>query len=377
MNSEIISVGTEILLGDVINTNASYISEKLTQLGINCYYHTVVGDNKHRLKKVIETALKRSDIIFFTGGLGPTYDDLTKEIVAESIQEPLVLDEVSYERLLDYFKSNNREMSENNKKQAYIFENGHALANDKGTAPGLLIEKKGKTLILLPGPPFELVDMFEKQVMPYFDSKIHDILVSKRIYLWGIGESNLETILKEEMETYTNPTLAPYSDRDGLYIRVTASAETEAACIALIDPVIDYIHEIVGEYVYSVDIPRIEDALRHKYASPIYVLENKTQGLLSHRLGSLVARGIVLNQDLSLSSLEETLTSLKDVHRDGMVVGFFKTEIKGEYKIVIYMNDLVFIEKVNYERGHSDDDLRVLNRATSHALKMMLDIVSV
>ena len=230
MNSEIVSVGTEILLGEVVNTNASYLSERLAELGINCFYHTVVGDNRERMKLTIKKALNRSDLIILTGGLGPTYDDITKELVSEVMDEPLVFDENILKEIKNMFIKTGRIMTENNKRQAYVFENGYILKNHKGTAPGLILEKNDKVIILLPGPPKELIPMFEEQVFPYL-MRFNDLtLRSKHVYLHGIGESQVESMFKEIMEEYTNPTLATYSDENGLYLRITASGQSEYEC---------------------------------------------------------------------------------------------------------------------------------------------------
>lgn len=373
MNSEIISVGTELLLGDVVNTNAAYISKKLMELGINCYYHSVVGDNPQRLKDMFELSLKRSDIVFLTGGLGPTYDDMTKEVVGEVLGEKLVFDQNSYDLMLSRFSHSNRKMGNNNLKQAYIYENGHALRNDLGTAPGVYIKKNGKIVILLPGPPNELKGMFEKQVMPYFVQTKESVLVSKRVYCIGIGESDLEMILESEMKNYTNPTLAPYSDADGLYIRVTALGKDASDCLELINPVLNHIHEVLGEYIYSVDIPRIEDAFKEIYKGDIVIFENRTFGILSHRLETSLTHGININkQDLNIKQQLETLINQ---YPDSMIVVFEQKESKGHFEVLVSYKGKTDHQQLYMDRGYVDDSKRTLKRASSRVLKMMMDMV--
>lgn len=379
MNSEIISVGTEILLGDVVNTNAVYLSKQLALLGINCYFHTVVGDNPKRLKEIANQAISRSDVIIVTGGLGPTYDDLTKEVLAEVLDERLVFDDEAYGWLLDRFKASNRDMTDNNVKQVYRFENGKALINQKGTAPGIFIEKNQKTVILLPGPPVELEYMFEMYIVPHFKKQAENILVSKHIYLSGIGESNVEAILKEEMESYTNPTIAPYSDSDGIYLRITASGETKEACEMLISPVVDHVYQLLGEYVYSIDIPKIEDAVGHLIQEKglrVYTLENRTRGILNHRLGDHITKATVYNDEtLDVDDLKYAIETLYKAS-DTLVVGFFAHKTVGQYEIVIRYDNQTIRETIQYDRGYQNDLDRILRRASSFLLKQLFDIIS-
>ena len=287
MKSEIISVGTEILMGDITDTNSAYISKRLTELGINCYYHTAVGDNEGRLTETIQRALNRSDIVFLSGGLGPTYDDMTKEIVAKVMGLEMEFDEKSYQRIVDIFAQSKRKLTNNNRKQAYIPKGAKVLTNFNGTAPGILIEKNNKVVVLLPGPPLELKAMFETWIMPYFAKKTGKTIVSHRVYLFGIGESYVEEILNDAMVHYTNPTIAPYASDGSIYLRVTASENTKEAADALISPVIDEIKAHFEDYIYSVDIPTLEETLVLKLKEKNLKLasaESCTAGYFSKRI---------------------------------------------------------------------------------------------
>jgi nicotinamide-nucleotide amidase len=192
VNAEIIAVGTELLLGQIVNTNAQYISQRLPEVGVNVYYHNVVGDNPERLKKCLSIAMERSDVIILTGGLGPTKDDLTKETIAGILDKKLVLHDESYETIKAFFKKYNRRMTDNNIKQAYLPEGCIIVKNKNGTAPGCIVECGAKTVIMLPGPPSEMRPMFEETVLPYFMERSDCLLTSKYVRIFGIGESQVE-----------------------------------------------------------------------------------------------------------------------------------------------------------------------------------------
>ena len=216
MITEFISVGTEILLGNIVNTNSAYLSEKCALLGLSVYYQTVVGDNEERMKETIRTALERSDVVILTGGLGPTEDDITKEVTAEVMGLPLVEDAHSRERIESYMKQyekndKKRRITSNNYKQALVPEGALVLDNHNGTAPGLIIEKNGKTAILLPGPPNEMKPMFEEEVYPFLRKKQPEIIYSQMVKICGIGESQVAEEIQDLIESQTNPTIAPYA----------------------------------------------------------------------------------------------------------------------------------------------------------------------
>ena len=227
--AELIAVGTELLLGNIANTDAQMLSQGLSALGINVYYHTVVGDNPQRLRAAVELARTRADIIITTGGLGPTCDDLTKNVLAECFGKPLVFHEPSARRIEAYFQRLHagRPMTENNYQQAMLPEGCTVLDNDWGTAPGVAFEAGGVRVIMLPGPPRECKAMFTHRVVPYLKSLADGVIVSRTLKLFGIGESSMEAQLRDEMNAMTNPTLAPYAKEGECELRITARADTQ------------------------------------------------------------------------------------------------------------------------------------------------------
>lgn len=287
MNAEILCVGTELLLGDTVNTNAAFIARELAGCGIGCYYQTVVGDNPERLKSTLEHAFSRADIVITTGGLGPTYDDLTKETVAAYFGREMELHEESLEQLKAFFNRVGRPMSENNVKQAYMPRGAMVFPNDRGTAPGLALEGNGKIVLMLPGPPREMRAMFENRALPYLRTLSSTTLVSHNIHLFGIGESALENELRGYMQAHSNPTIAPYAREGEVLLRVTAGAPDKAAADALIRPVLDELRERYEKFVYGIDVGNLETALvralREKRRT-IAVVENATGGFVSKRI---------------------------------------------------------------------------------------------
>ena len=255
MNSEIIAVGTELLLGDIANTNAVYLSKRFAELGINVYRHTSVGDNLHRVKEAIADAFMRADIVVTTGGLGPTADDITKDAAAEYFGLDMELHEPSLERISGFFERIGYEMKENNKRQAYFPSGSLVLDNPAGTAPGCIIHKDAKICILLPGPPKELAAMYERHVKSYLLPYSCEVLVSRTLRFVGIGESAMEDAIKDIIESQTNPTIAPYAvGRVGeVTLRISAKAKEEKEAEELIKPVVEKIMERIGEFVYGLD----------------------------------------------------------------------------------------------------------------------------
>lgn len=287
MNAEILCVGTELLLGDIVNTNAAYLAKELALLGIGCYYQTVVGDNPERLKASLSLALSRADIVITTGGLGPTYDDLTKETVAEYFGLPMELHKPSLDFISSFFKKIGRQMTPNNEKQAYMPKGATIFPNDRGTAPGLAVEGNGKTAILLPGPPREMTSMFELQARPYLQTRSNQIFKSHTIHLFGIGESTVENILHEKMQSMQNPTVAPYAKENEVQLRVTASAENEETADLMMRPVISEICAMFEEYVYGVDVGTLQNALVTQLIEKnmtIATAESCTGGIISSRI---------------------------------------------------------------------------------------------
>ncbi|MBC8570359.1 competence/damage-inducible protein A [Zongyangia hominis] len=287
MKAEILCVGTELLLGDIVNTNAAFIARELARLGIDVYNQSVVGDNPQRLKESLELALERNDMVIMTGGLGPTYDDLTKETVAELFGRKMVLHQPSMERIERFFQHYRRVMTDNNRKQAYMPEGATVFPNDNGTAPGLAVEQDGKIAILLPGPPREMTPMFLDAVVPYLEQFSGSTLYSTNVHLFGIGESQVETILKEMMVSSQNPTIAPYAKEGEVRLRVTASAKSGEEAKAMVEPAVEKIKEILGEYIYGIDVGDLQTALVKALQSKnkkVAFAESCTGGYLAKRL---------------------------------------------------------------------------------------------
>lgn len=299
MKAEIIAVGTELLLGQIANTNAQFLSQKLAEVGIGVYYHTVVGDNADRLYRLIEEAFTRSDLIIFSGGLGPTKDDLTKETVAQAVHRPLVHDETALERIVAYFDRRGVKMTENNRKQALVVEGSKILPNDHGMAPGMAIEYKGKYLMMLPGPPRELYPMFTTYGLPYLLSLISDqyVVHSKVLRFFGIGESALEEELIDLIDGQSNPTIAPLAKEGEVTIRLTAKAKSITEAEEMIRVIEQEIEERVGEFIYGYDDDSLESVLVRKLTEQnetVAFAESITGGLVSHMVTSVPGSSAML-----------------------------------------------------------------------------------
>lgn len=287
MNAEIIAVGTEILLGDIVNTNAQFLSKKLAQMGISVYHQSVVGDNSNRLKEELNESFKRSDIVITTGGLGPTKDDLTKEIGAEYFNKEMILNEESLETIKNYFKKQGRKLSKNNEKQAYFPKDSIILPNNFGTAPGCIIEENNKYLIMLPGPPREIIPMFEQHVAPYLKKFNEGVLISKVLKICGMGESQVVTEINHLIENQTNPTVAPYAKENEVTLRLTAKASNEEDALSLIAPLEKEIKDILGDNIYGTDSDTLEGVIGNFLIEnnlSIATAESCTGGLLCGRL---------------------------------------------------------------------------------------------
>jgi len=305
MIAEVVCVGTEILLGNIVNTNSAYLSEQCANLGLSLYYQTVVGDNDERMTEVIRTAVNRSDVVILSGGLGPTQDDLTKEITAEVMEKKLIEDAHSREQiqrhLENYVKTQpNRKITENNWKQAMIPEGAIVLDNKNGTAPGLIIEDSGKSVILLPGPPNELVPMFEHQVFPYLRKKQPEIIYSKVVKICGIGESMVATDIADLIAQQTNPTIAPYAKTGEVHLRITAQAKSEEEADQLIDPVVRKLQERFGRHIYTTDEHKtleetVLELLRER-GFTLTTVESCTGGALSARIVNIAGASDVFKQ---------------------------------------------------------------------------------
>ena len=259
-NTEIISVGTELLLGHVTNTDARDISEMLSKIGINVKYHTVVGDNPERLRKCVETAKSRADIIITTGGLGPTCDDLTKQILAEAFGLRLVENKAEREGLYDYIRYG-KKFTDNNFTQAMLPEGCTVFHNNCGTAPGCGFEKDGKIVVMIPGPPKECNAMFRESALPYLHKLSEELIVSHSVRIFGLGESSVDDIFAEEMNRMTNPTMAPYAKECDCLLQITAKAKSVDDAEKMIAPVMEHVMQRLGDVVYGVDVECIEESV--------------------------------------------------------------------------------------------------------------------
>ena len=257
---EIISVGTELLLGDILNTDAQFLSQELAKLGLSVLHQSTVGDNHDRLLELLAQSAKRSDIIILSGGLGPTPDDITKEVACEFFEKELVLHEESLQRMSAYFTAKGIEMPETNKKQAMLPEDCVVFQNNNGTAPGLAMEKDGKHILLLPGPPRELKPMFYESAVPYLKKFSDKVIISHNIRTFGIGESAMSEIVTDLLDS-SNPTVAPYAKDGEALLRVTAMADNEDEAEKLCTPMIAEIRERLSDYIYGIDVNCIEEAV--------------------------------------------------------------------------------------------------------------------
>ncbi|MDQ0972656.1 nicotinamide-nucleotide amidase [Neobacillus niacini] len=299
MNAEIIAVGSELLLGQIVNSNARFISQQLAGIGINVFFHTVVGDNPDRLRSVIEIAEKRSNLIIFTGGLGPTKDDLTKETIARHLEKNLVMDQEALESIELYFKKGNRVMTENNRKQALVLEDSTILPNHHGMAPGMMVEKGNCVYMLLPGPPKEMEPMFlhfgtaalSKQV------KTDEKIVSRVLRFFGIGEAALETEIMDLIDQQTNPTIAPLAADGECTLRLTAKHQDMQTAELMLDEVEGNIRARVGQFIYGYDntslVAELMRVLKDKKLT-ISAAESLTGGLFQQELTSVPGVSSVL-----------------------------------------------------------------------------------
>ena len=315
MTAEIICVGTEILLGTIVNTNAAYLSERLAALGISVFFETTVGDNPERLEQVVHQGLERSDILILSGGLGPTKDDLTKEIAARACGQKLKEDKEAMRRLKEYFSSTRLPMTENNLKQAMVPENCTVLYNENGTAPGMVIhEERGKEVILLPGPPSELIPMFHHQVEPILQKLRPGVLFSKVIKIDCMGESSVETEILDLIEKQSNPTVAPYAKLGEVHLRVTANADTMEEAKELVKPMVMELRRRFGNKIYTEEEDiTLEEVLVESLAEKKYTIaaaESCTGGMFTGRLVNVPGASDVLNESFITYSNEAKMKYL-------------------------------------------------------------------
>lgn len=410
MKAEILCVGTEILLGDIVNTNAAFLSRGLAELGINVYRHSVAGDNQERLRSCLKNALENNDMVITSGGLGPTYDDITKETAAELLGVEMKLDEDSMKNIEEYFSKLNRPLTPSAKKQAYIPVGADALKNDCGTAPGIFMEKNGKILIMLPGPPREMENMFISRVRPLLLKMTGKTLFSKTVHIFNIGESFVETRLRSIMTSLENPTLAPYAKDGEVLLRITASAESISDAKEMILPVLTDIERIIGkDNIYGVDVGNLQTALvkklREKHLKAASA-ESLTGGLVSKRITEVPGSSEVFECGICsysnrikheiLGVSEETLEKYSEYSEQcalemadgvrklsGADIGISTTGVAGpdggteknpvgSVYVGISTEKRSFAHRLALSRGGSDERELICCLASSHALYLAL-----
>lgn len=410
MTAEILCVGTEILLGDIVNTNAAYISKRLAALGINVFHQSVVGDNPKRLAESLREALARCNIVITTGGLGPTCDDLTKETAAQVMGLPMVENTVELGRITEYFRMLDRPMTENNKKQALVPSGAAVLKNNYGTAPGILIEKDGKILALLPGPPREMCPMLDNELMPVLEKYSEKTFVSRTVHIFNVGESAVESKLHDLMNSLENPTLAPYAKDGEVLLRVTAAAESAEKGYEMIEPIIAKVRKAIGdENIYGVDVENLQTALvrllREKNLK-VATAESVTGGLVSKRITEVSGASEVFecgvcsysnsikNKLLGVSretldrfteySPETAMEMAKGIREiSGADIGVATTGIAGPnggsaenpvglVYVAVDSDNYSEVKKLLLSRGYAEEREFIRYIASSHALYMLL-----
>ena len=285
MRTEIIAVGTELLLGEIVNTDAPMIAQGLAELGIGVYFQTVCGDNPDRLKSVLEVAKQRADLIITTGGLGPTADDLTKETIAAAFGKSLVRDEESMARLREHFKG--RTMTKNNEKRADVPEGCTVFQNDWGTAPACAFEGEGCLVIMLPGPPRECTPLFREKVMPFLEKRRGGALCSRYVKVFGMGESEMASRLSRQMDTWETPTAAPYAKEGECLVRITAMGKDKEEAFAMTEPAVREVRQVLGDVVYGVDVDSLEQVVVQEMTArglTLATAESCTGGLMGKRI---------------------------------------------------------------------------------------------
>ena len=402
---EILAVGTELLLGNIANTNAQYLSKRCAALGFFVYHHTVVGDNEKRMTEAIKQALGRSDIVILTGGLGPTEDDMTKEVCAKVMGFSLEEDIRTRKRISAYFKASKRKnITKNNWKQAVVPVGAKVLDNDNGTAPGLILEKNGKTAILLPGPPGELKPMFLEQAEPYLRTLQPETIYSKMVKVCGIGESRAETMILDLIDSQTNPTIATYAKTGEVHLRVTAMASDEEQAKSLVKPVVKELKKRFGVNIYSTrEEEELEDAvvkLLKKYGLTVTTAESMTGGMLAGRLVNVAGASECFREgfvtysnkakrkilDVSKSTLKKygavSSQTAREMAKGGVfatgadgciaVTGFAgpedsKEEPKGLVYVSCYLGDQVFVEECHF----TGNRMKIRQQAVVRALDLL------
>ena len=332
MIAEVVSIGTELLLGQIVDTDAAFLARHLSALGISVYHRETVGDNLERAVETVQRAVRRSDLVFLIGGLGPTMDDLTRTVIARVMDAPLVRDPEIVAHLTDWFAKRGAAMADTILNQADVPTGGRALPNAWGTAPGLLIEKDGKTVIALPGPPKEFEPLFEAEVLPYLQEKTsgtRQVIRSKTLRIAGMGESTVEQTVADLMQD-SNPTVAPYAKAAEVHLRVTALASDEQTADALIAARADKLRERLGPVVYGDDETTLEDAVVALLAAQkktVATAESCTGGLLAGRITNVAGSSQIFNEGVVTYSNEAKQNLLKIPHALIASVGAVSPEV--------------------------------------------------
>lgn len=317
MNCEVLCIGTEILHGDIVNSNAAYISKSLASIGIDVHYHSVVGDNPNRMKEAFNLAFSRADVVICTGGLGPTKDDITKEILAEYFNLPMEFDENSLEHLKMMYSRFRKNMPENNLRQTYFPKGSKILTNNNGTANACIVNEiyngKKKIGVLLPGPPKEMIPLMDNEVIPYLSEFSKEIVVGYKIAVMNIGESMAETMIMDMIDNQTNPTIAPYAGDGKVVFRVTAKAESKIKADELIKPVIEELLRRFGDNAFVLESERVEDMTCKKLIESnltISTAESCTGGLIASKLVSYPGISAVFKEGFITYSNEAKMNIL-------------------------------------------------------------------
>ena len=301
MKTAILTVGTEILFGQIVNTNAAYLSRELNNLGFDVMYHYSVGDNPKRLLELIHLAFRDCDMIITTGGLGPTQDDLTKETIAKAMGERIVVSDMAMEALKSHYRKSERPMTENNLKQAYMPESAEVLPNDQGTAPGFWLEKDGKIIVSMPGPPREMTNMFSKEVMPRLRSLQDSVIHYRILRTFGLGESKMETVLLPLIDEQTDPTIATYAKEGETSLRIASKRATLQEAKKAVDDMSQRVMDIIGEYVYSQDNEDLKDVVGRLLISKnitVSCAESCTGGLFAGTLTDIPGISCVFDRGI-------------------------------------------------------------------------------
>lgn len=319
MNAEILAVGTELLLGNITNTDAQDISVALSELGINVFWHTVVGDNPERLTEAVNIAKGRADLIITTGGLGPTCDDLTKQVLAAAFGLDMYFDEAQAENIKSWFASRHgMAMTQNNLQQAMLPAGCTVFTNEWGTAPGCAFARDGVHVVMLPGPPRECNAMLRNRVVPYLRSLSGDVIISHNLHVFGMGESSVESMLREMMNELSNPTLAPYAKEGEVRLRVTAKAASQEDAESMMRPVIEQVTGVLGDMIYGVDAGSLEERvfeLLKERGMTMAAAESCTGGLLAKRITDLPGASAVFRGGVTVYC-NESKTALLGVEPD-------------------------------------------------------------